>query len=88
NVFYLKKAFRSLGFDINDTPVPIICLSFKKLDMQAFQAKLFAEGIAVHYMPGGSYSNLPPGGAVRIAVFSTHTKEQIDRLVSAIKHYI
>ena len=88
NVFYVKKAFRELGFDINDNPVPIICLALKKMHMQTFQAKLFQEGIAVHYMPGGSYSNLPSGGAIRIAVFSTHTQEQLDRLVGTINKYI
>lgn len=84
-VFYAKKALRDLGFDINETPVPIICLHIKSADLEALQLELFKKGIAVFYVAAGSYSGVPEGGAIRIAVFSTHTKEQIDRLVREIK---
>ena len=89
NVAYAKKAFRELGFEgIPDTPVPIICLSAHssglRLDLALIQQQLFAKGIAVLYVPGGSYTSVPKSGALRIAIFSTHSREQIDRMVGQI----
>jgi len=88
NVFYAKKSLRELGFDLDETPVPIICLDFEGVDLEALQKELFKKGIAVFYVPGGSYSSVPESGAIRIAIFSTHTKAQIDRLVEEIKKSI
>jgi 8-amino-7-oxononanoate synthase len=88
NVSYAKRALRDLGFDIPETPVPIICLHREDLDLQALQLRLFEKGIAVLYTAGGSYSGVPENGAIRIAIFSTHSKEQIDRLVSGIRDFI
>jgi len=86
NVFYAKDALRKLGFDdIPDNPIPIICLSSKDVDLERLQRKLFEKGMAVFYVPGGSYSSVPEAGAIRVAIFSTHTKDQIDHLVSEMK---
>lgn len=85
NVFYAKKSFRNLGLKVNETPVPIICLEIKGADLKSFQQELFNRGFAVHYVPGGSYSSVPEKGALRIAVFSGHTREQIDRLIEEFK---
>jgi len=86
NVAYAKRALRQLGFDnIPDTPVPIICLSSDGVDWSAVQEKLFEKNIAVQYIPGGSYTSAPKNGAIRIAIFSGHTKVQIDRLVEEFK---
>ena len=35
-----------------------------------------------------SYSSTPEGGALRVAVFATHTGEQIDRLVGAVEELL
>jgi len=86
NVAYAKKGFRELGFTgIPDTPVPIICLSNKHIDLQSIQQTLFKNGIATFFVAGGSYSSVPAAGALRLAVFSTHSRAQIDRLVSEVK---
>ena len=86
NAIYAKGKLRALGFDLNHTPVPIICLSSKNADLEALPGKLLNRGIAVSrfYSGAASYSSVPEGGAVRIAIFSTHTKEQIDRLAEEI----
>lgn len=85
NVAYAKNAFRTMGFHaIPETPVPIICLSAKGVDLQAIQQHLFKEGIVVHYVPGGSYSSVPASGAIRVAIFSTHSRKQIDRLAATL----
>jgi 7-keto-8-aminopelargonate synthetase-like enzyme len=47
---------------------------------------LFEQGIAVELVR--SYTSTPPGGALRIAIFTTHSTAQIDRLVTAIGRLI
>jgi glycine C-acetyltransferase/8-amino-7-oxononanoate synthase len=86
NATYAKGRLRDLGFDANRTPVPIICLSSRKVDLQMLPDRLLERGIAVsrYYAGGDAYSSVPEGGAVRIAIFSSHTKGQIDRLVDEI----
>jgi len=86
NTLYAKSRFRELGFDVNDTPVPIICLSSKKANLETLPDKLLDKGIAIsrYYAGGHAYSSVPAGGAVRIAIFSDHTRQQIDRLVQEI----
>jgi glycine C-acetyltransferase/8-amino-7-oxononanoate synthase len=89
NVAYAKRAFRGLGFEnIPETPVPIICLSNDDVDLSGVQQTLFEQGIVVQYSPGGSYTSVPPQGAIRIAIFSGHTKQQVDRLSAAIQRLI
>ena len=86
NATYAKGKLRDLGFDVNHTTVPIVCLSSKSVDLEALPGRLLARGIAVSrfYSGARSYSSVPEGGAVRIAIFSTHSKEQIDRLADEI----
>lgn len=91
NVSYAKQSFRELGFDMNDSPVPIICLhakSKKEINFESLQLELFEKELAVTYLPAGRYTSVPAGGAIRISIFSSHTREQIDRLVTTIKKLI
>lgn len=89
NVAYAKKAFRNLGFDnIPDTPVPIICLRSKHVNLEAIQQQLFDKGLVTHYQKGGSYSGVPKEGAIRVALFATHSKVQIDRLVYELNNLL
>jgi glycine C-acetyltransferase/8-amino-7-oxononanoate synthase len=86
NVAYAKRRFRHLGFDTDDSPVPIICLHSKRgVDLKALQLELFERRIAVFYVAPGSYSSVPQSGAIRIAIFSSHSRGQIDRLLEEIK---
>jgi len=88
NVAYAKASFRKLGFSLPESPVPILCLSAGNVDLEAVQRGLFEKGIAVLYVPGGAYSSVPEEGAIRVAIFSSHTKEQIDRLILEVKRGI
>ena len=88
NVAHAKRGLRHIGFDIPDTPVPIICLHRGGVDVKELQAELFRKEIAVLYVAGGSYSSVPETGAIRIAIFSSHSKDQIDRLVGEIEKFI
>ena len=86
NIAYTKAAFRVMGFDsIPDTPVPIICLGGQGLDLAALQRQLYQQGIAVQFIPAGAYTGVPEGGALRIALFSSHSREQLDGLLAAVK---
>jgi glycine C-acetyltransferase/8-amino-7-oxononanoate synthase len=83
NVSYARAALRELGWPLPDTPVPIICLGARPgLDLGRLQAELFTRDICLAHVT--SYSSTPPGGALRIAIFATHTTEQIDRLVAEL----
>ena len=83
NVARARAGLRSLGWDLPDTPVPIICLGARQgVDLAHLQAELFARDICVAHVT--RYSSTPPGGALRIAIFATHTEAQIDRLVAEL----
>lgn len=91
NVYYAREGLRSIDFTITDSPVPIICVgseSKKSIDLKRLQEKLFKKDLAVIYLPGGMYTSVPAGGAIRISIFSTHTRAQIDRLITTIKEVI
>ena len=74
---------RALGWPLDDSPVPILCLGKRPgIDLARLQAELFARDICVAHVT--SYSSTPPGGALRIAIFATHSDEQIDRLIAEL----
>jgi glycine C-acetyltransferase/8-amino-7-oxononanoate synthase len=87
NVTYAKSGLRALGFEIDETPVPIICLSSNTTRLKTLPGELLSRGIAVSRWYAGSkaYSSVPANGAVRIAIFATHSRVQIDRLIDEIK---
>ena len=89
NTAYAKNAFREMGFQsIPDTPVPIICLSGPSVDWSKLQEHLFNQGLVTLYVPDGSYSGVPEGGALRLSIFSTHALDQIDRLIYEVKCFV
>ena len=75
-----RAGLRKLGWEFAETPVPIICLGARPgLDLARIQAELFERDICVAHVT--RYSSTPAGGALRIAIFATHTETQIDRLI-------
>jgi 8-amino-7-oxononanoate synthase len=83
NVYLARNRLRTLGWDLPETPVPIICLKSRQgISLERIQKKLFEEDIAVELVR--SYTSVPAGGALRIAIFATHSVAQINRLVEAI----
>jgi 8-amino-7-oxononanoate synthase len=87
NVRQLKNGLRQLGLTTDDTPAPIICLKLgDAANMQRIQRELFEQDIAIAYRP--SYSGLGSEGAMRLAVFATHTPEMIDTLLDALRSRI
>ncbi len=83
NVARARAGLRNLGWPLADTPIPIICLGARPgVDLARLQRELFARDICVAHVT--TYSSTPAGGALRVAVFATHTEEQIERLVGEL----
>ena len=83
NVARVKTGLKKLGYDMNDTPVPIVTWVLKSPEaMKKVQKELFDRGIAVALL---KYVGAPEGGVLRASIFSEHTTEQIDRLLDEMK---
>jgi glycine C-acetyltransferase/8-amino-7-oxononanoate synthase len=83
NVAKARTGLRALGWELADTPVPILCLEGRQgVSLEHIKKGLFEQAIAVELVR--SYTSTPAGGALRIAIFSTHSDAQIDRLVTVI----
>jgi 8-amino-7-oxononanoate synthase len=83
NAKRLKDGIRAMGFEANNTPVPVVSFALKSGDdMQRVHTELTNRGIVIqlsHYVGAG------PAGVLRMVAFSTHTDEQIDRLLTNLK---
>jgi 8-amino-7-oxononanoate synthase len=87
NVRLLKDGLRRLGLDVDDTPAPIIGLVLGDAEnMRRIQRELMARGVAVAYL--AAYSGLGPEGALRIAVFATHTETMIQQLLDELRRLV
>ncbi|MBU4398593.1 MAG: pyridoxal phosphate-dependent aminotransferase family protein, partial [Planctomycetes bacterium] len=87
NVRKIKAGLRGLGLDVDDSPVPIICLTLGDADnMRRIQCELMQRGIAAAYLP--TYSGLGTEGGLRIAVFATHTEAMIERLIDELRRLV
>jgi len=83
NVALARSGLRRLGWEMPDSPVPILCLRARPgVDLARLRAGLFERDICVSHVT--SYSSTPPGGALRIAIFATHSREQIERLLDTL----
>ena len=78
-----RNGIRALGWELADTPVPILCLESRPgVSLERIRKNLFEQDIAIELVR--SYTSTPAGGALRIAIFRSHTNEQIRRLIEAI----
>jgi 8-amino-7-oxononanoate synthase len=86
NAKRLKSGIKALGFPVTETVVPVVSFSLGKAEvMERVHDELMNRGIVIqlsHYVGAG------PAGVLRAVVFATHTNEQIDRLLSALKALI
>jgi glycine C-acetyltransferase/8-amino-7-oxononanoate synthase len=84
NVRQLKTGLSALGYEVDDTPTPIVCLTIGDAEnMRRIQQELMARGIVIAYMT--AYSGLGPEGGLRLAVFATHTEAMIARLLDELR---
>ncbi len=88
NAKYLKQQLRSIGLSLegqgDDGEIPIVTISLgSAMNMRRIQKELSQQSVLISYLP--RHAGLNSQGALRIAVFATHTKEMIDELVAALK---
>lgn len=83
NALRLRSRLRGLGLDCDEFPSPIICLKLGARDnMRRIHRELMERGIAIGYF--AAYSGSGSEGALRIAVFATHTEAMLDRLADEL----
>jgi 7-keto-8-aminopelargonate synthetase-like enzyme len=84
NTAYLKAKLRKIGLSVNDSDVPIIVLTLGSSgNMRRIQKRLSEQGILISYLPRNT--GLGSEGALRIAVFATHTAEMLNELTEELK---
>ena len=82
NVVQAKVGLRKIGLETDDTPVPIIAWSLRSsAAMKKIQGSLLDRGVAIAFL---KYPGAPPQGVLRVAIFSTHTAGQIERLIAEL----
>ncbi|MDD5219912.1 MAG: pyridoxal phosphate-dependent aminotransferase family protein [Candidatus Bipolaricaulis sp.] len=89
NVRLVRDGLRTLGFNLADTPIPIVSLRGRRsINLLRVQEALARRDILVHHAPPHGYSDSPSVETLRVAVFSTHTPEQIERLIDAVRRAV
>ncbi len=79
----LKKKFRSLGFDLPQSPAPIFSITFNDESKNRKLYRILLEnGI---FPPFINYPGAPAGGHFRFIITSVTTDEQINLLLDTIK---
>jgi 7-keto-8-aminopelargonate synthetase-like enzyme len=82
NVDYVRKQLRQAGWEIVDTPGPIIRLPPQpESTAKALKRKLLAADI---YPPFLNYSAASAGGAFRFVISSEHRRDGLDRLITVL----
>jgi len=82
NVDHVRKQLRTAGWEITDTPGPIIRLPPQPgSGVKRLQEQLLAAGI---YPPFLKYSGASAGGAFRFVISSEHRRDELDRLIAAL----
>lgn len=83
NARRLKSGLRGIGLPVAETPFPVAAWTLKNArDMDRVHRGLMDRGICIQR---ARYVGAEAEGVLRAVVFSTHTEEQIGRLVSALK---
>jgi 8-amino-7-oxononanoate synthase len=88
NVQQARAGLIALGWNLTpESPSPILCLPGRSgVNLFHLRDCLFEQGIAVEFV--NSYPSAPAGGALRLAIFATHTPAQIERLLAEMKKAI
>lgn len=86
NLAYLRTKLRAAGWEIAETPGPIIRLpALEESEVEALKSRLLAAGIYPPFLkyPGGSAQ-----GSFRFVISSGHQHGQLDRLISVLSNWI
>jgi glycine C-acetyltransferase/8-amino-7-oxononanoate synthase len=79
----MRSGLRTLGFDVADTPVPIVTIK-GVTDLEQLRDRLAERDIIVRVQQPGGYSDASDVATMRLAVFSEHTADQIERLLQSM----
>jgi 7-keto-8-aminopelargonate synthetase-like enzyme len=83
NAALLKSKLRQIGLDVPDSPVPIVILTLgSAANMKQIQKELSRRGILISYLPRNT--GLGSQGALRIAVFATHSEAMLAELAETL----
>ena len=81
---YALEQFKAAGFEIGDTESPILPLYVRDTEKTFIAtAKAFEAGVFIN--PVIPPACAPQDTLVRVALMATHTKEQVDRAVAALR---
>jgi len=82
NALYVRARLRSAGWDIAETPGPIVRLpAQEETQVSELKARLLAAGI---YPPFLKYGNSSAAGYFRFVISSEHTRAQLGELANAL----
>jgi glycine C-acetyltransferase/8-amino-7-oxononanoate synthase len=82
NAGLLKHGLNRLGFDVEQNEVPIAAFTLESAArMRQVHAELFERDIAIQYT---HYPGAGSQGVLRVVVFSTHTRDHIERLIDEL----
>jgi len=82
NLAYIRARLRSAGWNISETPGPIVRLPpMTETEAGVLKKYLLAAGI---YPPFLKYSAASGQGVFRFVISSEHTREQLDRLAAVL----
>ena len=84
NVRYLRLGLRRIGLDVEESPLPMVILTLGSSgNMRRIQKALSELGVLISYIPRNA--GLGSQGALRIAVFTTHTSQMIQELIDSLQ---
>ena len=83
NVKLLRSGLRNIGLEVCESPLPMVILTLGSSgNMRRIQKKLSESGILISYLPRNV--GLGSHGALRIAIFATHTPQMIQELIDMV----
>jgi len=84
NVNFLRLGLRRIGLDVEESPLPMVILTLGSSgNMRRIQKELSESGVLISYIPRNA--GLGSQGALRIAVFTTHTPQMIQELIDSLQ---
>jgi len=87
NVKLLRSGLQRIGLDVQESPLPMVILTLGSSgNMRRIQKELSELGILVSYLPRNV--GLGSQGALRIAIFATHTPQMIQELIDSLRRAI
>lgn len=86
NLHYARQKLRAAGWEISETPGPIIRLPALAAGAgDVLKARLLAAGI---YPPYLKYAGASAQGVFRVVIASEHRREELDRLISVLAKFL